>query len=150
MSEQKTWADKLAKFTRVILLGAIATVVLLLIVAKQNGSPYPLSMDYAHANGIASSPGFLALNVGKASEVFYLIDTNKQVLCVYKLTGGSLRLVSARKFDSDSDIPEDSVVVTAGGKTLKLSGTDGLDRASAKDYADGIKKMIEAAQAKKK
>jgi hypothetical protein len=143
------WGDKLATFTRAALLVAIAVVVALLIVGKKNGFDYPLTMDVAQANGIAAAPGYLALNTS-ASSVFYIIDTNKQVICTYKITGGELRLVSARKFDADSDIPDGSLpIVGSGGRTIRaIDGSDGVDRNTAKEYGDGLKKLMDSATRK--
>jgi hypothetical protein len=145
-----TWGDRLATYTRATLLTAIAVIVALLIVGKRNGGmDYPLTMDMAQANGIAATPGYLALNTS-AGSVFYIIDTNKQVICTYKTNGGELRLVSARKFDYDGDIPDGSLAIPVpGGRTIKaLDGSDGLDRATAKEYSEGLKKMMEAAPKK--
>ena len=140
--------ERLARVARVVLLSSIAVLLALMIVGPKNS--YPLSMSKAQADGIAAAPGYLALTIQNAS-VFYLVDTNKQVICTYKIQGGQLLLSSARKFDYDSDIPEDSVPVQGGtsGKMLKIAGGDGINRAEAKEFSEAVTKALEARKKKK-
>src|SRR5438067_7224050 len=105
-SEPITLQDKLAKIARVVLLGAIVVVLGLIIMSPRDSGLNPMTLRRAQAEGtICAAPGYLMLTmaIGAASKL-YINDTNKQVLCVYEVTGDKLRLMSARKYDFDSAI----------------------------------------------
>lgn len=145
MSEKKPFSERLAKWTRVALLAAIAVVLgLILTTPRDELSGYPRFMTRAQAEGIAANPGYVLTSVGVGNaDKFYLVDTNKQVICVYGVTNDQLRLQAARKFDYDCDIPDGHMQVQAGAKQLKLEGGNGLNREDAKAYGDQVKIDIE-------
>jgi len=145
-NEPESFGDKLARFTRVVLIGAVVVVAVLLITNPPQ-SANPFSIGRAQADGLCASPGYLVLtaNLGGASK-FYIIDANKQVICVYDMVGDKLRLVSARKFDFDSDIFDGSLQV---GAVRGIEGGNGITRGEAKMYSEGLKKMWEEATKKK-
>ena len=88
MSEKKPFTERLAGWTRVALLAAIAVVLgLILTTPRDEVSGYPRFMTRAQAEGIAANPGYLLTSVGVGNaDKFYLVDTNKQVICVYGVT----------------------------------------------------------------
>ncbi|HEY3318886.1 MAG TPA: hypothetical protein VGP72_00210 [Planctomycetota bacterium] len=134
-------SERLAYSARLLLLGAIATVATLIFVAPRNEG-IPLGIGKAHAEGsVCAAPGYLMLtmSVGAASRL-YVNDTNKQVLCVYEVTGDKLRLWSARKYDFDETI-FDASIQGAGGKTPE--GGNGITREEAKAYGEYINKAFE-------
>ena len=139
--------EHLASWTRFLLLAAIAVVLGLILTSPE----YPLVMSRAHAEGLSAAPGFICTSIAATnSERFYLVDTNKQVICIYSVTNDQLRLQSARKFDFDANIPDGSHQITVGNKALKLEGNaNGLSRDEAKDYGEAVVKMIENAKIKK-
>jgi hypothetical protein len=83
---------------------------------------------------------------GGAASRFYIIDTAKNVICVYTITGEKVRLINARKYDYDTDILDASLDV-AGIRSFE--GGNGLSRVEAKAYAEGLKKLMESGQAKR-
>ena len=150
MSDPKTplW-DKLAKVARAILLVAIAAVLTLIVIGPRNsGLPNPLMVQRAQAEGICAAPGYLLLptKVGGASK-FYIVDSTRQVICVYETNGDKIRLVSARKFDKDVEI-FDASLATPNAKAPE-GHTPGLNRKEAGEYADAIKAAKEKFEKKK-
>jgi hypothetical protein len=106
-----------------------------------------LTMSRAQAQGICASPGYLMTTLGATNaDRFYLMDTNKQVICVYSVDGDKLRLVAARKVDYDSDIWDASVPL----KGIKVEGGNGVSRDEAKAYLDEFKVEMDKLQARKK
>jgi hypothetical protein len=150
-ADKKSLGDTLAFTARMLILTGIG-VLAILIATTPNANP--LSVKHAQAEGgIAAAPGYIALTTnGSNAARFYLVNSAKQVICVYTLNGGQLRLVAARKFDHDRQIFDASIsVVTPEGISMKaFEGTDGLDRSEAKGYAEGLKKLWEQAQNQKK
>jgi hypothetical protein len=139
--------DKLARVTRLVLLGGIAIIAALLVTSPRP-LENPFAISRAQAEGIAAAPGYLSMTVtvGNQSK-FYIIDSNKKVICVYDIVGDKARLVSARKFDFDSDIFDGSLAVQpkfARG----IEGGSGIDRKEAKEYSEAIAKMWEDAKKK--
>lgn len=145
MSEQKSWGERLAQWTRFALLAAIAVVVGLMVTTPRDEiSGYPRMMSRAQAEGICAAPGFLLSTIGiTPADKLYLVDTNKQVICVYGCSNDQLRLQSARKYDFDTEIPEGSAELDIGGKRFKAEGGNGLTRDQAKGYAEKIKEAID-------
>lgn len=141
-SESVKPPEKLATIARVILLGGIAVVLGLIVISPKNSTIVnPLTVGRAQADGsICAAPGYLMLTmpVGAASKL-YLNDTNKQVLCVYEVTGDKLRLVNARKYDHDSAIFDMSI---PGAQNKVPEGGNGITRDEAKSYGDGIQKTF--------
>ena len=110
--------DKVARVTRIILVAAIVIVAALIITNPgRQDSMNPFTVGRANAEGIAAAPGYIALTVAKGQN-FYIIDTGAQVICVYTINGGQLRLVAARKFDFDTKIWDASVNLQKYGQKL--------------------------------
>lgn len=139
--------ERLASWTRFLLLAAIAVVLGLILTSPE----YPLIMSRAHADSLSAAPGYICTSIAAANaERFYLVDTNKQVICVYSVVQDSLRLQSARKFDYDSSIPDGSHQITVGNKSLRLEGNaNGISRDEAKLYGEAVLKLIEEAKPRK-
>ncbi|HYG75733.1 MAG TPA: hypothetical protein VEK08_12075 [Planctomycetota bacterium] len=145
-SETLSLSDKLARGARVILLGGIAVILALIVVSPRGSSTDPLSIPRAHAD-ISAAPGYLMLTMNTgANSKLYINDTNKQVICVYEVTGDKLRLVSARKYDYDSTIFDMSIPMA--GKVPE--GGNGLNREQTKAYGETIKKGFEDFQKRNK
>ena len=156
MTQETFTSDRVAKVCRFVLLTAIAVVGALILTAPQSevglGKPYMMRSAFAEmggGGGIASAPGYLLMTQGSASttQKFYIVETNKQVICEYTSVGDRLRLIAARKFDYD-DIPDCSIVGvrTADGR-MALSpeqGGNGITRDEAKLYGDGVKALLDA------
>lgn len=141
MSSESVKADKLATVARVVLMGAIAVVLGLIVIApKSSNIVNPLTVGRAQADGsVCAAPGYLMLTMSiGANSKLYLNDSNKQVLCVYEVTGDKLRLVSARKYDNDSSIFDMSI--PTGGKVPE--GGNGITRDEAKTYGESIQKSF--------
>jgi hypothetical protein len=137
----KSFGDKLASATRFALVAGIAVVTALIIAGPSNGglpNPFELKKAQADGGGICAAPGYLLLSVNTAGSRFYIVDKNKQVICVYTMTGDKLRLQSVRKFDYDSDIFAGDLPTTKDANGIE--GGNGIDRTEAKDYAEAIKK----------
>ena len=134
--------DKLARISRVILLGAIAVVLGLIVMSPRDSAFNPMMLRRAQAEGsICAAPGYLMLTMAiGANSKLYLNDTNKQVLCVYEVTGDKLRLVSARKYDYDNAIFDGSI--PAGTANKPIEGGNGITRDEAKNYGEAIQKSF--------
>lgn len=150
-SRPNLFSDRMARVARFALLTAIAVVVSLLLIGSQNqnrGSMNPFHMGQAQADAMSAAPGYLALTVNLGAGHFHIIDTDKKVICVYSMVGDKAHLVSARKFDSDSDILAGDIPTPKHPQGL--GGGNGVSRTEAKEYADEVQKMIEAIAAKPK
>jgi hypothetical protein len=146
-----SFLDKTARIVRFILIAAIGFFIILLIAAPQKFENPLVVRNAFGEGGVSAAPGYIALNCnGSTSSRFYLIDTNKQVICVYSLNGAKLRLVSARKFDFDAKIVDSSLQgQDAKGRGLKpIEGGNGIDRDIAKDYSEAIQKWLDDAKIK--
>lgn len=153
MTDSTTCCDKWAARARSVLLALIAVLLALIVAGPENrGIGNPLTLSRAQAEGVAAAPGHLVLTSPMTNDSkFYLIDTTRKVVCVYNLNGSKMRLVAARKMDHDAEIVDSSVnVTTADGKSQikSFEGGNGIDRSVAKDYSEGLKKMLEAATKK--
>lgn len=127
------FGDRVARVTRVILVAAIVIVAALLITSPgRPASLNPFVVGRANADAVSAAPGYIALTTrATENDRFYIIDTNKQVICVYNIQSGQLRLVAARKFDFDSKIWDASVDLTqlSGNPNLKsFENGDGIFR----------------------
>src|ERR1017187_6492465 len=111
---------------RYVLLAAIAVLLGLIVTTPH----YPQIISRAQAEGISAAPGYLLTTMGVGQgERLYIVDTNKQVICTYSVTGDQLRLQSARKFDNDLTIPDASFSIQGVGK---IEGGNGITRDQAK------------------
>jgi hypothetical protein len=144
-----SFADKLATVTRFCLVAGIAIVGALILAGPDKGLPNPFEMQRAVAEGgIAAAPGYLVLTTGAGNSRFHIIDKNKQVICVYTMTGDKLRLQSVRRFDFDSDVYAGDIA--AGRQANGIEGGNGIDRSEAKEYSEAIKKMRDEFEKKAK
>lgn len=149
--------SNVAKTVRKILIVAIFGMGILILTASFSAerSLNPFAVKSANAELISAAPGFLALSANIAglqtNSNFYLIDSTKQTICVYQLKGDKIRLTAARNFNRDTDIVDSSLDVMGGdGRMVKsFEGGNGLDRAEAENYAEGLKKLMEAAEKSK-
>jgi hypothetical protein len=80
-------------------------VVGLLLVLLWRGSPprapVPAAQD---TNGVYAFSGFDQRGIGG---VMYVVDTNRQTICVYRALGNDIRMLSARSYTFDVQV-EDS------------------------------------------
>ena len=131
MTDKPSILGRAARWTRFALLAGIAIVLGLIVTTPKN--EYPLTMSRAQANVLAAAPGFLMTTLGATNaERFFLVETNKQVICAYNVNGDKLRLDTARKFDVDSDIKDGSTPL----KSIKVEGGNGISREEAKIYLE--------------
>lgn len=137
MTERPAFLGRAARWMRFALLTAIAVLLGLIVTTPRN--QVPLSMSRAQANAVAAAPGFLltTLTATNGSQ-FFLVDTVKQVICVYNVTGDKLRLEGARKFDTDSDILDGSFPSHPA-----IEGGNGLARDEATAYWQETKPKID-------
>jgi len=141
-------ADSAGRAARFLLLAGIAVVAALIIASPSSrNSVNPLHVGTAQANGgICSAPNYLALTAGVSdNEKFYVIDTNKKVICIYRIETAQIRLVCARKFDEDEKIWDPSIPLL---RNKPLEGADGVTRNDAKDYSDLLQKFLETGKKK--
>jgi hypothetical protein len=142
-------AEKASRLARFVLLAGIAVVTALIIANPESRQAVnPLRVGTAQANGgICSAPNYLALTVGASNEdKFYVIDTNKKVICVYRIETAQIRLVCARKFDEDEKIWDPSIPLLRNNKPLE--GSDGVTRDDSKYYAEQLQKFLESGKKK--
>lgn len=146
-SNQASAGERWARRMRAVLIAGIALIAVLIFASARDGrgSLNPFEVRNANAEMISAAPGYLALSASIGNEVnFYLLDSTKQVICVYQMVGDKIRLVAARDWSRDTDIPDSSLnVVSADGRQqLKaFEGGTGLDRKDAETYADAVKKL---------
>lgn len=146
-----------ARRLRAVLAGAVALMLAaVLYKAPWNGGDQYV-MKSAYGSNLGASPGFLAMtlpDVGNTAQgvKVYIVDTAKQVICVYAFRNEKIRLVSARQFTRDMDIVDASDVVPSAdgrGRISPPEGNNGFDRDTAAAYADGVQKLVEAAEKKR-
>jgi hypothetical protein len=139
MAMLDNFGDKIVRVTRTILISAIVIVAALIISSpNQSNSINPLSVRSANAAGICSAPGYLALTT-ESDQNFYIIDTKKQVICVYTINGGQLLLTAARKFDYDCKIWDDSLDLTKYNPGCRpWNKGDGIFRDPPKDQPNAL------------
>jgi len=141
-------ADRASGIARFVLLAGIAVVAALILSNPDTrNAANPLRVSTAQANGgICSAPNYLALTAGAGNEdKFYVIDTNKKVICIYRIETAQIRLVCARKFDEDEKVWDPSLPLL---RNRALEGADGVTRNDAKDYADQLQKFLESGKKK--
>jgi len=158
-------AVRVARYIRYGLMVAIAVMVALILLEFPWRGEQRFVVRSAYADGFGAAPGVIAMALGGGggggasssadtggtsggggSTRFFIIDTAKNVICVYSLTGEKIRLVNARKYDYDADIPDASLDV---GGMRAFEGGNGLSRNEAKAYSEGLKKMMEAGAGKR-
>ena len=125
----------LARYAIVVLFGVL--VFSGLSGQKESGFPNFLSPAQVHATGgICSAPGFLMLTV-HAGQKFFIVDTlaAPKRICVYSLATDQLRLVSARRIDTDLNIFDGSIEAPKS-----IEGGNGVTTEEAEDYLANIKK----------
>lgn len=160
MAEKPTVFERITQAARFALLTAISVIAALILTAPRTetglGNPFMMRPAMAEGaggagGGISAAPGYLMLTIGiNGTDKFYIVDTNKQTICVYSVLGDKLRLVSARKFDFDSEIPEGSLRATGDdGRSYVLEAGNGFNREEAKTYSKYVKQAIEAAKPRK-
>jgi preprotein translocase subunit Sec61beta len=143
--------EKIALTARYALLAGIVLFggLLLTKLRNENGttpSGLPKIMSVAQAETIAAAPGYLLLSTDVGgNRKFYIFDSGKKVICVYSLTGDSLRLVSAREISEDLKIADTSIDVrTPSGVVIRSpEGGSGINREQAKQYGAGLQKYLE-------
>ena len=131
-------ASRLMLMTRYVILALFGVLVFSALSGDRES-------NQVHASGIAAAPGYLCLNV-KTSQRFYVVDTvaSPKRICVYSLNTDELRLVSARRIDTDLDIFDGSIKVPKS-----IEGGNGVTAEEAEKYRDAIKSipMIQKAAA---
>jgi len=144
------FAQRATTVCRFLLLTGIAVVAALILTAspQQRAAVNPLQIGPASAaGGICAAPNYLSMTTMNGNNKFYVIDTNRKVICVYRIQASAIRLVAARKFDADERIWDSSLPLM---NNKPLEGSDGATRDQASKYADDVQKLIETAINKKK
>lgn len=135
MPEKPSFIDRLERVTRFTIMLAIAVVLGLIITTPRN--QYPLNMSRAEANILGAAPGYLMTSIiPTTSDKLYLVDTDHKIICVYNTAGNKLRLIAARKFDIDSQIPDAGMQ----GRIRIEGNANGINYDEAKQYLDEYKK----------
>ena len=142
------WADRACRISRFLLLTGIAVVAALILSAspQQRAALNPFSVNNANATGsVCAAPNYLALTATGGAQKLYLIDTNKKVICLYRIQTSSIRLTAARKFDKDELIWDASLPLM---NNKPLEGSDGATRDQAEKYGLEVQKLIESGKKK--
>jgi hypothetical protein len=136
MPETPPGIGRLARWTRALLIAGIAIVGMLILSSSR--SDFPLTMSRAHADILGASPGYLLTTlVPGANDKLYLLDRDQGIVCVYNVNGNKLRLISARRFETDVKIPDGSKQYG----NLRIEGNpNGLGIEEAKQYYEQWKK----------
>jgi hypothetical protein len=100
-----TWTETLL----LVLLGVVLTA----LVVRGDGV---LSSE-AHAGGGAAGSFIAIAGNGDKSDMFYVVDTDKKRICVYRFNNPGLRLVAVRAFDFDLEILD-----STGDRTIEGRG----------------------------
>ena len=143
--EEDNFIEKLPKYIFNVLVVSIAVMAALVVTQdREHGSSHPFAIRTANAEMIAAAPGFLTLSVPQAGGNFYVVDSTKQVICVYQLDGDRIRLVSARDFSIDTEIKDSSLPLPGPNRRpIKIEGGSGVDTDTAAFYAKQLKQYIE-------
>lgn len=134
---EPTLSYKLALLTRYIIVALFGVLVF-------SGLSGEHDAGQLHANGgIAAAPSHLCLNV-RANQRFYVVDTiaSPRRICVYSLNGDELRLVSARRIETDLNIFDGSIKVPRS-----IEGGTGVTADDADAYLNAIKQDAEVRKA---
>jgi hypothetical protein len=119
-----TWTEALL----LVLLGGVLGS--LLVRSGSAGSAEALAGGGA-AGGVIAVAGY-----GERSDLFYVVDTARQRICVYRWMNPGLRLVSARAYDYDLEIQD-----TAADKNIEFKGAT---RGYVKAYVEAARRAGEA------
>src|SRR5579862_7503752 len=82
------WADRACSICRFLLVTGIAVSAALILTAspQQRAAVNPFSINSANATGsVCAAPNYLALTAAGGNQKLYLINTNKKVICVYRI-----------------------------------------------------------------
>ena len=92
----------------------LVVILLVIVVLDRSGFPKQASAQQANRTTlIAETPN--------VSGRFFLVDTEKQIICCYSYEGNrrGVRLLGARKYDVDLQIPTELAPNTSTGFTRK-------------------------------
>ena len=121
-TRRPTWTETLL----LVLLG----IVLALLLVRGD-----LQMTQeAHAGGGAAAGIIAVAGNAEKADLFYVVDTAKQRICVYRWSNPGLRLVAVRAYDFDMEILDSS-----GDRTIE-------GRGATRGY---VKSQVEAARRSK-
>ena len=139
MSDENPCAlEKLAHVSRYLLVALFAAA---LAAGWMTGNPDRVSA----ATPVGAAPNYLSFTVKSAgNSKFYLTDTNLRTICVYALVNESVKLVSVRKFDFDSQVVDSSIKVN----NVALESMGGATREHAASFVKGCQNQLDAATQK--
>jgi len=146
---ETSFAERSGKTARLVLITAVAVVAGLLVLDGRRGqtSGTLLIPPALAQSGIAAAPGHLAfaMDTRNPAARFYLVDTDKRMICVYQLVNEQLRLVSARDITNDSDIRDSTEAIRTKTKFAPaFEGQNGLDVEQTKKYLEAQNALDEA------
>ncbi len=102
----------------------VVIILLLAVLVDKSGFPKTASAQAANRET-------LLISGADNSDIFFMINTEKQLICCYDYKGngpkGGIRLLGARKYDADLQIPTELVSKFAYGYTRK-DIVDGLNK----------------------
>jgi hypothetical protein len=96
--------------------------------------------DRAHASSpVAAAPSVISFTakINRDSK-FYITDTSRKIICVYSLVGDKLRLVSARKYNHDSQILDSNLP-----GAITIEGGNGITAEQAEQYVKQAKPELD-------
>ena len=134
--QERSLSYKLALLTRYIIIALFGVLVF-------SGLSGERDAGQLHASGIAAAPSHLCFNV-KASQRFYVVDTvaSPRRICVYSLNTDELRLVSARRIETDLNIFDGSIKAPKS-----IEGGNSVTADEADRYLNTIKHDAEVKKA---
>lgn len=101
-------------------------VIILLMAVLLDKSGFPKK-----ASAQAANRETLLINGAENTDLFFMINTEKQLICCYDYQGngprGGVRLLGARKYDADLQIPTELISKNSYGYTRK-DIVDGLNK----------------------
>ncbi len=122
--------------TETLLLVLLGIVIALLLVRGD------LSVTReAYAGGGAAAGVIAVAGYGDNADLFYVVDTARQRICVYRWSNPGLRLVAARAYDFDVEIQDSSADRTIEGK--------GATRGYVKSQVEAHRRAMELKPLKK-
>ncbi|MHC4914618.1 MAG: hypothetical protein ACYTGB_03920 [Planctomycetota bacterium] len=122
--------DRRPTWTEALLLVLLGIAVAALILTRGDG----IGHREALAGG-GGAAGIIAIaGNGERADLFYVVDTARQRICVYRWSNPGLRLVAARAYDFDMEVQDSS-----GDKTIE-------GRGATRHY---VKAQVEAQRRKK-
>ena len=125
MSEENpSVLERLAIAARYVLVALFATALASGWLAASSDRAYA-------ATPIGAAPNYLSFTVKNAgNSKFYLTDTNLRTISVYALVNESVKLVSVRKFDVDSQVVDSSIKING----TSLESINGATHDQAANY----------------